>query len=220
MGNSVSTTSYTAYDALGRVTAGNQNTDEKAYPFRYAYNALGLTSMRYPSTRTVNYTYDGAGRPYSATGTLGSATDYVSSVSYAPHGAVSSMNLHNGVVETTAYNSRLPPSLMEATNGGSLWKLENFYCDPAAVSCTSNNGNVIWQRLTAPPKPGYGTLVLTTTYGYDAANRIASAKEHLDSLTPVLYGQQGAVRSRRLQPEEGELWYLQSVGGKLQGCRG
>jgi len=37
------------------------------------------------------------------------ATDYVSSASYAPHGAVSSLSLHNEVVETAFYNSRLQP---------------------------------------------------------------------------------------------------------------
>jgi hypothetical protein len=104
------------------------------------------------------------------------ATDYVSSVSYAPHGAASSMNLHNGVEETTDYNSRLQPSLMEATQTGSLWKLEDFYCDAEASPCTSNNGNVIWQRLTAPKTNG--TLVLGTSYVYDAVNRLTSATEN------------------------------------------
>jgi hypothetical protein len=47
-------TSYTGYDALGRVTAGNQNTGGgTAYSFGYVYNALGLTSMTYPSGRIV-----------------------------------------------------------------------------------------------------------------------------------------------------------------------
>jgi RHS repeat-associated protein len=57
----------------------------------------------------------------------------------------------------------------------SLWKQENFYCTGVAGSCTSNNGNVIWQRLTAP-KTG-GSLVLATAYGYDGVNRITSAAE-------------------------------------------
>ena len=63
--------------------------------------------MWYPSTRHVTYDYDPAGRPWKVGLNTVGATDYVTSVSYTPHGAVSSMSLHNGVVETAQFNSRL-----------------------------------------------------------------------------------------------------------------
>ena len=153
----------------------------RAYSFGYGYNALGLTSITYPSGRTVSYPYDAAGRVKEVTGMLGGVplhyTDAVSTIQYAPHGAVSYMKLGNGVEETARYNSRLQADLLEAALGTSLWKQENFYCGSQGTTCTSNNGNMISQRLTAP-KTGGGTLVLTTNYGdYDGVNRITSAAE-------------------------------------------
>jgi RHS repeat-associated protein len=72
-------------------------------------------------------------------------------------------------------------SVLEAVYGtNSLWKLENFYCGSEAGSCTSNNGNVVSQKLTSPKTAG-GLLTLTQEYGYDNLNRINSAIEKLDS---------------------------------------
>ncbi len=173
VGNSVSTTNYTAYDGLGRVTAGNQNTGGTAYSFGYGYNQLGLTSMTYPSGRIVAYHYDGAGRLDKAGLNTVGATDYVSSVSYHPHGAPYVTTLANGVVETALYNNRLQPRLLEAVKTTSLWKQENFFCLSEQLGCTSNNGNVVSQKLTAG-----GTLVLATAYGYDGVNPLTSAAEN------------------------------------------
>jgi RHS repeat-associated protein len=169
-----------------RVTSSTQITEGHAYSFTYSYNAAVLESIQYPSGRKVTYDYDDAGRPSTVGLDAVGATDYVSSVSYTPHGAVSSLSLHNEVVETAFYNSRLQPYLLEAVKSGtpstSLWKLENFYCEGGTSSCTSNNGNVISQKLTAPKREG-GSLVLATGYGYDVVNRITSAEEKRDSLS-------------------------------------
>jgi hypothetical protein len=117
----------------------------------------------------VNYGYDGAGRANAVTG-------YASNFQYTPHGAVSQMTLGNGVTETSVYNNRLQPYSLEAVkSGNSLWKQENFYCSSEAGSCSSNNGNVVSQKLTAPKASG--SLVLATAYTYDAVNRITSAAE-------------------------------------------
>ena len=90
VGSSVSTTSYT-YDARGRVTAGSQTTEGNTYNFAYAYNRdSSLDSITYPSGRVVEYTsYDEAGRVTSVAGTPsgGSAVNYATSMTYAPHGA-------------------------------------------------------------------------------------------------------------------------------------
>ena len=121
----------------------------------YTYNAAGLpTAMWYPSGRSVSYAYDGAGRAKEVAGMRDGLplqyTDDVNPIQYAAHGAVSYMKLGNGVEETTSYNDRLQAKLLEAVLGTSLWKQENFYCSGEAETCTSNNGNVVSQRLTAP----------------------------------------------------------------------
>jgi YD repeat-containing protein len=61
--SSVSIMNYTAYDALGRITAANQVTDGQTYVMSYGYNlAGGRTSMTYPSGRVITTGYDDAGR--------------------------------------------------------------------------------------------------------------------------------------------------------------
>jgi len=97
----------------------------------------------------------------------------VSLIQYAPHGAIHQLTLGNQVVETTEYSAPLQVASIEAAGSTSLWMLENFYCANQATTCTSNNGNVVSQRLTAPKIAG-NPLVLTTTYGYDGVNRDAS----------------------------------------------
>lgn len=63
VGSTVSSTSYT-HDELGRVLKSTQTTAGQSYPsFSYSCNLAGEMQQEiYPSGRTVNYTYDTAGR--------------------------------------------------------------------------------------------------------------------------------------------------------------
>ena len=101
-------------------------------------------------------------------------------VTYAAYGTspqTTQTMLGNGIVETETTNKRLQVSGLDASKSGtSWWNLQNYYCASQQGSCTSNNGNVISQQLTAP-KTASGTLTLATLYGYDAVNRITSAQE-------------------------------------------
>ncbi|HVP45172.1 MAG TPA: RHS repeat-associated core domain-containing protein [Bryobacteraceae bacterium] len=169
-----STTTYTSYDALGRVTGSTQTTGGPPYPFSYLYNlAGGLTGVQYPSARNVSYTYTGAGRIDAVwKAANGSGGNYTSSIKYTPHGALTSMILDgSGLTETTTYNSRLQPVSMQA---GSLLTLGYFYCPSGASLCsTNNNGNVRRQTITA----GSG-FTRTIDYSYtDPMNRLSSATE-------------------------------------------
>jgi YD repeat-containing protein len=58
--NSASSTVYT-HDKLGRVTGSTQTTNGASYAFGYSYSLTDqLTSVTYPTGRTVNYGFDGA----------------------------------------------------------------------------------------------------------------------------------------------------------------
>ncbi|MCW5956035.1 MAG: hypothetical protein KIT61_05580 [Pyrinomonadaceae bacterium] len=62
MESSVSTTEYTGFDILGRVTAHKQTTDGIDYTTGYAYNLSGaLIEETYPSGRVVKNTLDADG---------------------------------------------------------------------------------------------------------------------------------------------------------------
>ncbi len=74
-------TSFTHFDAVGRVTTSQQQTGSVTYPaFCYWYNLAGeSTKEQYPSGRIVSPSYDSAGRVSGISGLLGSnSTTYLS----------------------------------------------------------------------------------------------------------------------------------------------
>jgi|GEM_PF-3038403 len=113
--NAWSTSNYTSFDAMQRVTASNQVTNGQTYTFsNYSYNLAGtLTSETYPSGRVVTNAYDGANRLQSVSGKLNNVTTaYVSGMTYWPHGALSQYTRGNGLWSIATYNSRLQPVQM------------------------------------------------------------------------------------------------------------
>jgi RHS repeat-associated protein len=173
-GNSVSVTKYASYDALGRVTASQQTPNgQSAYQFSYTYNpAGGLTSITYPSNRTVSYLYDAAGRASAAKNGAANSTDnYATIGSYWPHGAVNQMTLGNTQTETSVYNDRLQPASL--TVSGNLLALNYYYCTNLVLSCTTNNGNLMSEVIGAGK---YG-LNLTQNFTYDGVNRLLTGTE-------------------------------------------
>jgi YD repeat-containing protein len=121
--SSASTRRIIGYDALGRILQDRQTTDSVNYDFAYVPNADGtLASQEYPSDRTVNYTYDAAGRITSANGSFnGNPAAYIITASYAAHGAASQLTLGNGLVETTQFNSRLQPTQIQGRLAAHPW---------------------------------------------------------------------------------------------------
>jgi RHS repeat-associated protein len=174
--SSVSTTNYTAYDALGRVKSANQVTDGQTYATSYDYNLAGnRTSMTYPSGRVLTIEYDQASRvagmrdQQSGVYYAGaSATDTSNLIQYAAHGAVSIMRLGNGLWEHTNFNNRLQPleiGLGTASTNSSKLQLSYNY------GGTNNNGNV--QSITS-----VNGVTVTQTFGYDALNRLTTSTEN------------------------------------------
>jgi RHS repeat-associated protein len=75
-------------------------------------------------------------------------------------------------VERTGYNERLQVQSIQMGALGtpeSVSGLRLFYCPGEALSCASNNGNVISQSISP--------LGATQTYGYDGVNRLVTAAE-------------------------------------------
>ncbi len=177
--NSNSATLYTAYDALGRVTASNQQTAGMTAPYpalSYTYDLAGeMTLMGYPSGRQVTYGYDPAGRVSQVQGMVQAATTtYASNISYAPQAAIEAMQLGNGLWETTNFNSRQQATgislgtAQTGTSASSVWGLTNAYGDSG-----QNNGNITQQTISAP-----GMTTITEAYTYDGVNRLLVAAEN------------------------------------------
>ena len=174
--SSVSATNYTAYDALGRMTAGNQVTDGQTYAMSHGYNRAGAqTSMTYPTGRVIETKYDVAGRmagvkdQQSGVYYAGAVeSDATNRIQYAPHGAVKVMKLGNGLWEHTDFNNRLQSTQIglgaSGTDSSTIGLTYNY-------GTTNNNGNV--------QSVGYagGGLSYTQTFGYDHLNRLTTSVE-------------------------------------------
>lgn len=174
--NLVSTTEYTAFDILGRVTAHKQTTDGTAYTTGYDYYLNGtLKEQTYPSMRVVRNNVNPSGdiamvQSKKNPAPEGFFVSYAYSMKYTAAGALTSMRLGNGNWESMTFNSRLQAeqiALGSGQNGSDLLKLDYTY------GGTENNGNVRTQTITAPVL----TQPLHQTYNYDALNRLGSVYE-------------------------------------------
>ncbi|MBV6497001.1 MAG: hypothetical protein DCC44_05045 [Acidobacteria bacterium] len=179
---SVSTTEYTSFDILGRVTAHKQTTDGTAYSTGYIYNLSGaLIEETYPSGRVVKNTLDEDGS-LSQVHSKRTAGDilrpYATNFTYNAAGAITQMRLGNGRWESTQFNSRLQPvqiGLGSGPTAQNLLKLDYEYGATAAV----NNGNVTKQTITVPTVGANTGFTAVQSYTYDEVNRLKGAVENV-----------------------------------------
>jgi RHS repeat-associated protein len=189
--STASTTTLNNYDALGRPGLSSQTTPTGgiAYNFSYSYKPIGLSSVTYPSGRTISYCYDSAhcydidGRPTAVTGTLNAATTYyANSAVYASHGGIQQLTLGSTAnnIQQACYNSRFqtvglrlgpsPATANCANSGTDVLNLSYSY------GTTPNNGNL--QSQTIKRYLQGVTQQWTQSYGYtDGVNRLTSAAE-------------------------------------------
>jgi RHS repeat-associated protein len=179
VGSGVSQTAY-VYNVAGQIVKSVQTTEGRSFTFGYTYNAaFALASQTYPSGRRVAAEYDDAGRSRYLQGQLARATtNYAGSaanpIQYAAHGALGSMTMGNGVVETRVYNSRLQPMKIQA--GGLLTLLNCYHASddsncPILTTVSGNNGNVQGQAIN---RGGQGW---SFKYSYDGVDRLSFASE-------------------------------------------
>jgi RHS repeat-associated protein len=189
--NSLSTTEYAQFDALGRIKQSKQTTNvlgtNYTFPISYDYDLAGaLKSETYPSGRVINTTYDAAGRISEVTGVKsGQARVYASQFAYTAHGAVASMKVGNDPsnprYEHTNFNSRLQPTQIGLginANSTSLLGLDYSYgvVVSGILDPTKNNGNIESQTINVVS----GTT-LKQSYQYDALNRLTSVGEKVNT---------------------------------------
>ncbi len=177
--NTYSTTYYTGFDSMGRVTNSIQQLAGYNYPFTYTYNLTGsLTSESYPSGRVVSTSYNGADRANAVSGILNATqTNYISNVKYAPQGAPALYSYGNNLWRTYNYNSRLQVS--------SLWDAFanvpssfTFIENPLNWGATTNNGNLLGVSLYAGgPGPSGSLKHFNQAFAYDGMNRLQTASD-------------------------------------------
>jgi RHS repeat-associated protein len=167
---------YRGYDAQGRIL--RQYQDSVNYLVEATYNRAGaVLSETYPTVtgysdrRVVTFNYDGAGRLNSL---ASAATSYAagaseSSISYAPHGGLTSETYGNGLVHAVAYNNRLQANEIKlGTSAAPTSVLDLLY----SYGTTNNNGNLLSVAYSG------GGLTYSQSFSYDSLNRLATAAEN------------------------------------------
>jgi len=155
------------YDANGRVLAEKRTIAGITKTIQYAYKLDGsVSSVSYPSGRTITYSVGNAQRVLSAVDT-GSNIQYALTASYAPQGAISSVIYgkvsggFGGITEQRSYNNRLEVSAIQVSS--SAGGAENLTYNYA----TANNGNV--NSITNNLNTG-----MNESFAYDLLNRVLS----------------------------------------------
>src|SRR5580692_11068763 len=101
-----------------------------SYPFSYTYDRNLLTLALPAQTQNgihdaVGYTYNDISQPIAVSATsAGAATTTANGIAYAPHGALTQVDLNPGIYgafpETTTYNPRLQMATVQASGALSL----------------------------------------------------------------------------------------------------
>jgi RHS repeat-associated protein len=169
--------SYT-YDVRGRMAGESRTIAGKTKNMSYGYNLDGsLASLTYPSTATVTYTPDSAGRMLSAidngnpsAGTSGQAINYVTGATYGPDSSLTGFVSGNsgsfaGITNSFSFNNRLQPVNMSAASpSATVFSLNyDFHFG------NGNNGNV-WGITNNKESPR------SQSFDYDRLNRLISAQ--------------------------------------------
>ncbi len=185
--NSRNSASSFSYDPMGRLTAkADCNVHDCSYSDSqsFGYDLAGnMTSIGYADGRTIQQTFDGAGRLSTVTDVTGGGTGitYFTAQQYTPAGALAQASYGNGVTETNVFNNRLQPCHSYATtlilpskpNGGNIYDRQSFYNpNPSASSpCgaeLNNNGNIF--HILDNLNHGWNQ-----DFSYDGLNRLQTA---------------------------------------------
>ena len=183
------------YNSLSLPTSEQLNVDGRQYALAYGYNSAGqMSSMTYPSGKTISYNPDGLGRPRQANY---GGTYYASNIQYHASGQVSRLNYGNGHLYQQLLNERLLPARL-LTSKGSIKAIDMSYSYDKRKLTTSiidgaisNNNRVMsydaLERITSASGPwgngqfSYDSIgnILTKDLGsrsielsYDSDNRL------------------------------------------------
>ena len=198
MGTNVTSNAIDSYDALGRPLQKRQHFWQGSnwgagYYVRQTYDLAGnVKTMRYPSDRTVNYSYDQAGRISGFSGNLGgSSSTYADTIKYNAAGQMikERFGTNTSLYHNLHYNNRM--QLVDTRLGDSAtdeWSWSRgaiafFYGTTAAngwnqfANDTDNNGNLRRQMNFVPLAGGGDVIPQLNDYTYDPLNRIAAVRE-------------------------------------------
>ncbi|HYH09201.1 MAG TPA: DUF6531 domain-containing protein, partial [Thermoanaerobaculia bacterium] len=150
-------TSY-GYERRGLLARETKTVGASTYVTRYGYDEDGNRSrITYPSGRVVDYTFDRAGRPITAST---NGVPLVTSTSYLPFGPRTEIVFGNGTRQATSFDSRYRPDVNSLIGPNGVIASYDYAHDPA--------GNVTQIHDVVDPR-------YNRNFGYDDLNRLTSA---------------------------------------------
>jgi RHS repeat-associated protein len=195
--SSVSSYSYSGYDALGRALGVTQTIGAQNYSISQTYNLAGhVKTITYPSDRSVTYSYDNAGRLNSFTGNLGDGTvrNYAIGITYGSSGSWTreQFGTTTALYNKRQYNNRqqLFDMRVSTVNDDMNWNrgaIVNYYSLISYYgggTAADTNGNLYVQQHWIPNDDAIsGYSMMQQNYGYDALNRINWMGEYQNGQT-------------------------------------
>jgi hypothetical protein len=149
MASTSATITNGSYDALGRLESNTQSTNGNAYTFVFKYRLNdSLSSIQYPSGKTVNLDADEVGRVNKVSSAAKTYTDLTASnAPFTADGRISQMKLGNELWESRDFRTPGTPTLLKlGTAAGAGDKLEIEY----DYSANAYNGNLESQVIRQP----------------------------------------------------------------------
>ena len=150
-------TSY-RYERRGLLASEMKTIEGSIYGTLFKYDAAGNRArIVYPSGRAVDYLFDHADRPLSATT---GAISLITSAAYAPFGPLTRLNYSNGALKSVQYDQRYRPVENKLTTAAGTIADYTYVEDPT--------GNVT--QIRDAVDPGFNR-----DFGYDDLNRLVRA---------------------------------------------
>ena len=146
------------YDHRGNIIGQATDVAQATYNLQYNYDlANQLQSMTYPSGRTVDYSYDSAGRVSGATTTLDTTTEpLATNLGYQPFGPLNQLDYGNNIQLTHSYD--LDYRLTDITHG-TLKDSQYSYDNNSNITAIADNIS----------------SANSQSFTYDALNRLTNA---------------------------------------------
>jgi len=216
--------SYAITSSQGWKTTDQRTTNSLTKSSIYQYNFLGSpTSITYPSGRVINYAYNLADRPTSATDQT-TLVNYANTVHYWAGGSPCWAAYGAAITAAETYNARLQPLNMQATGSVVTY--------PGSCSGLGQTGNLLDLTYNFNYGAGDNGNVMGITnnmdgtrsqnFAYDALNRIVSAQTtstHATSPTHC-WGETYQFDGQTTGGAWGSLSAITQMTGNYAGCTG